>query len=204
MQYVDGGNATTLTTQHGRLATLAQIADALDHAHRKGIVHCDVKPANILVHQDFSRGGAVLIDFGVAHSVAEDMAHRLSRDPARLSLDPARRITRSREQTVDVQASLPYAAPEILVGRMPSATTDEYSLACTAVDLLTGMPPFVTKTPAALMDAHLNQSPPRLSRKIPQIPHAFDSVLAKAMAKDPDHRYETCTEFVDLISRLLR
>jgi serine/threonine-protein kinase len=211
MQYIDGGNATTLHSLDLRLQALAQIAAALDFAHRQGIVHCDVKPANILVHKDFAAGGAVLIDFGVAHSLAEDMAIRLSRDGTqrhslqRLSLDPARRITHQRtEQTTTVQASLPYAAPELLAGRAPCAATDEYALACTAVELITGTVPFVAPTAGALIDAQLHQMPPRMSRQISWLPHAFDSILAKAMAKDPDARYESCSEMVDLITRVLR
>jgi serine/threonine-protein kinase len=144
-------------------------------------VHCDVKPANILVFEDFSRGGAVLIDFGVARSLAEDAHHR----------------------PMHIEASLPYTAPELLHGRTPSAAVDEYALACTAVELLTGAPPFTATTSIALIDDHLNRPVPRYSRQIDWIPHAFDSILAKAMAKDPDMRYGTCTEFVALITRAL-
>lgn len=211
MQYIDGGNAATLHHRDLRLAALTQIAGALDFAHRLGIVHCDVKPTNILVHQNFSQGGAVLIDFGVAHSLAEDMAHRLSRDGAqrhslhRLSLDPAKRITHQRsEHNATVQASLPYAAPELLTGRAPSPATDEYALACTAVELITGAAPFIASTAGALIDAQLHQAPPRLSRSTAGTPRAFDSILAKAMAKDPDARYESCGEMIDLITRVLR
>lgn len=201
MQYIDGGSVDTLHSLELRLRALAQIADALDFAHRNGIVHCDVKPANILVHRHFEEGGAVLIDFGVAHSVAEDMALRLSRDAThRLSLDPARRISRQQhERPVSVQASLPYAAPELLSGRAPSAATDEYALACTAVELITGAVPFVEPTAEALIDAHLYRPPPRISRAISWLPHAFDSILARAMAKDPDLRYESCAELIRAI-----
>lgn len=181
MQLVDGGTVANLTTMRDRLTALAEVADALDHAHVHGIVHCDVKPANILVFEDFSRGGAVLIDFGVARSVAEDARHR----------------------PTHIEASLPYTAPELLHGRIPSAAVDEYALACTAVEILTGAPPFTSTTTIALMDDHLNRPVPRYSRQIDWIPHAFDSILTKAMAKEPDQRYATCTEFVALISRAL-
>ena len=118
MELVDGGTATVLTERKDQLSALAQIADALDYIHQCGIVHCDVKPSNILVSQGLSR--AVLIDFGVAHTVAETVWRR----PAQL------------------EASLPYTAPELLRGRPPSALTDQYALACTAVELLLGAPPF--------------------------------------------------------------
>ncbi|OCB52021.1 protein kinase [Mycobacterium vulneris] len=198
-----GATASTLTGTSERLSTLTQIAGALDYAHRQGIVHCDVKPANILVDQPFSR--AVLIDFGVAHSMAQDVAARLAQDrSARMSLDPARRITRQVFQPhPNIQASLPYSAPELLVGRTPSAATDQYALACTAVELLTGAPPFTADTAVTLIDQQLYSRPPRISQRCNWIPHAADSIIAKAMAKEPDRRHDSCTEFVRLVSEAL-
>lgn len=203
MQYVDGGNVTALPAAN-RWTALAQIAGALDTAHRLGIVHCDVKPTNILVHEDFSVRGAVLIDFGVAHLLAADMAARLSRDSApRMTLDPARRISRQEpDRPGQVQASLAYVAPEILLDRLPSSATDQYSLACTAVELITGSPPFHAETAIAMMDAHLYQVPPRLSHRFGWLPRGFDSILAKALAKDPEARFESCAEFVEALAEL--
>jgi eukaryotic-like serine/threonine-protein kinase len=205
MQFVDGGNASSLHSLDIRLQVLAQIADALDYAHRCGIVHCDVKPTNILVSHYISTCEAILIDFGVAHAVAEDAAQRLARNPAaRLSLDPAKRIShRPVERPSQVRASLPYAAPELLLGHAPSAATDEYALACTAVELLSGAPPFAANTSMALVDAQLHLAPPRISRQISWVPRTFDSILARAMAKNPELRYESCREFVTLIARAL-
>lgn len=179
MQYVDGGSAIALRTTETRLQALRQIAGALDHAHRCGVVHADVKPSNILVHQSFSRGGAVLTDFGVARVLAEDVWARPSR----------------------LMASLPYAAPELLRGRLPQAATDEYALACTALELLTGRPPFVAANPTALVDAHLNLPPPDVSHRVPWLSRSFDVVLARAVAKDPDRRYESCTQMVEHLAR---
>jgi eukaryotic-like serine/threonine-protein kinase len=181
MELVDGGLVTNLDTMTDRLTALAQIADALDHAHRRGIVHCDVKPSNVLVRQDFSSGGGVLIDFGVAHSLAQDAHHR----------------------PTHVEASLPYAAPELLRGRAPSAASDEYALACTAVELLTGRVPYAPTTTMDLIDAHLNRPVPRFAGRVAGMTHAFDSVLAKAMAKDPDHRYTACAELIRMMTRAL-
>ena len=182
MQYVDGGTVMSLTSLDARLAALAQIADALDYIHRCGIVHCDVKPFNILVYQNFSDLGSVLIDFGVAYALAEDHG----KHPQQL------------------QASLPYIAPEVLLGQTPWAATDEYALACTAVEVITGKPPFSVTTPAALVDAQLNRPPPKVSSRVDWVPRAFDTILAKAMAKDPEVRYQSCTQFVSLITRVLR
>lgn len=182
MRYIDGGNATRLGSLDARLEALRQVAAALDHAHHEGVVHSDVKPTNILVHQEFSRGGAVLIDFGVAHILAEDVWHR----------------------PTQVLASLPYAAPELLQGRLPQAATDEYALACTALELLTGAPPFAADNPLALVDAHLHLPPPEVSKQNPGLSRSFDRVVARAIAKDPDRRYPSCTELVREIAETVR
>jgi serine/threonine-protein kinase len=182
MELVDAGTAGSLRGLPEQLAALAQIAGALDYAHELGIVHCDVKPSNILVSLPFLTRGAVLIDFGVAHAVAEDVGHR-----------PAH-----------VEASLPYCAPELLRGHAPSAATDEYALACTAFELITGSPPFTETTSMGLTDEQLHAPPPKVSRKIAWLPHAFDSIMSKALAKGADNRYESCSEFISFIIRVLQ
>jgi len=181
MELIGGGSVAGLTERSDVLAALGHIADALDHGHGKGLVHCDVKPANILLAEDFSVGGAILIDFGVARSLTEDVGHHRTH----------------------VEASLPYTPPEVLRGRPPAPAADEYALACTAVELLTGAPPFMSYTAMALIDDQLNRPVPRYSRRIDWVPRAFDSILAKAMAKDPDIRYSSCAEFVALLTRAL-
>jgi serine/threonine protein kinase len=181
MELIDGGTVAKLQTPVDRLTALTQIADALDYVHRRGLVHCDVKPSNILVSLPLSARGSVLIDFGVAHVMTEEVGRRPSH----------------------IEASLPYSAPELLHGHAPSAATDEYALACTAFELITGSPPFTATTSMGLVDEHLNAPPPKVSRKR-DLPHAFDSIMAKALAKSPDNRYESCSEFVLLISRALQ
>jgi serine/threonine protein kinase len=182
MELVDGGTATALDQLDDRLTAIQQTAAALDHAHQCGVVHCDVKPSNVLVYKHFSQGGAVLIDFGVAYAVSED------------NIKPARPLL----------GSLPYLAPEMLRGRAPSAATDEYALACTAVELITGRPPFVAKTAIGLVDAQLHEPPPYPSRTFGWLPRAFDGVIGKAMAKDPESRYPTCSDFAAAVSRVFR
>ncbi|MEB3023590.1 serine/threonine-protein kinase [[Mycobacterium] crassicus] len=182
MQFIDGGRSARLGTLANRLAALTQIADALDYAHQAGIVHCDVKPANILVADDFPHSPAVLTDFGTAHAVVEDVWRRRQHNP---------------------EVSLPYTAPEILLGKAPSAATDEYALACTAVELLTGAPPFTADNAAELVDAHLRQLPPPLTGMVGSTARAVDLVVERAMAKYPARRYESCTEFVDELSRAI-
>ena len=202
MELLGGGTVNNLPGIPERLTALTQIAGALDHTHRCGIVHCDVKPANILVDQPFSR--AVLIDFGVAHSMAADVAAKLADDHSRMSLDPARRITRQvHRPPPDIQASLPYSAPELLSGRTPLRATDQYALACTTVELLTGSPPFSADTATALIDHQLYSQPPRISQRCNWIPPSADSIITRAMAKDPERRHDSCSEFVSLITEAL-
>jgi serine/threonine-protein kinase len=182
MELIEGGTVSKLQGLASRLIALAEIADALDYAHRRGIVHCDVKPSNILVSQPFSLRGSALIDFGIAHAMAEGVGRR----------------------PVHVEASLPYSAPELLRGHAPSAATDEYALACTAFELLTGSPPFTQTTALGLVNEQLNAPPPKLSHKIDWLPHAFDSIMSKALAKTADNRYESCSEFISVITRAMR
>lgn len=181
MELIGGGCVTKLTARSDVLAALLQIAEALDHTHREGVVHCDVKPTNILVAEDFSVRGAILIDFGVARNVADNVGHR----------------------PTHVEASLPYSAPEVLRGHAATPAADEYALACTVVELLTGTTPFTAYTAMGLIDEHLNSPVPHFSRRIDWMPRAFDSILAKAMAKDPDNRYDSCGEFIGLVIRVL-
>jgi serine/threonine protein kinase len=179
MELVNGGTATALTKKTDQLAALAQIAAALDYTHRSGIVHCDVKPSNILVSQDFNR--AVLTDFGVAYAVSETVGWHPDH----------------------IDASLPYAAPELLRGRPPSALSDQYALSCTAVELLLGAPPFAATTPMELIDAHLSHPVPSFSRETAWVPRMFDTVMSRALAKIPDSRYDSCSELIAQLTRAL-
>jgi serine/threonine-protein kinase len=179
MELVVGGSVAELASMANRIVALSQIADALDYAHNRAVVHCDVKPANILVHSEDCR--AVLVDFGVAYTP----------DDAGQPAEP-------------VEVSLPYSAPELIAGRTPTDATDEYALACTAVELITGSPPFPDDSRMALIDAHLHRPPPRRSAEIPWLPRVFDLIVAKAMAKEPTDRYRSCKEFVALMSRALQ
>lgn len=179
MEVLDGGTSSALPNTETRLNALTQIADALDYTHRSGIVHCDVKPSNILMSQDFCR--AVLTDFGVAYAVSETVGWRATQ----------------------IEASLPYTAPELLRGRPPSALSDQYALACTAVELLIGRPPYTAATWMEMVDAHLNRPVPSFSPKIDWLPRHFDSWLHRALAKIPESRYDSCTELIEQLRRAL-
>ncbi|MFD0360624.1 protein kinase [Nocardia sp. GCM10030253] len=179
MQYVDGSDAAafrgTPLDPRRALHILGQTADALDHAHESGVLHRDVKPANILLTAARTGGDRVLLtDFGIAR--LRDDAHQLTR-------------------TGEFLATLAYAAPEQLSGHSVDHRADQYALGCTLFALLTGEAPFAATNPGAVVAAHLTSPVPQASRVAPHLPGAIDAVIARAMAKDPRARFGDCTEF---------
>ena len=171
MRLVEGTDLKTLIEREGPLALdrtasiIAQVASALDAAHTKGLIHRDVKPANVLI------GGtdhAYLTDFG------------LTKRP-----DQTTGLTK----TGQFMGSVDYAAPEQFEGKPLDARTDVYSLACVAYECLTGTVPYPRDQEAAVMYAHLRDAPPRPSASRPGLPPTVDGVVAKGMAKRPEDRY---------------
>ncbi|MGQ4600430.1 protein kinase domain-containing protein [Nocardia sp. R6R-6] len=180
MQYIDGIDAasvqpTSLPPERA-VQIIKETADALDYAHGNGVLHRDVKPANILLARSGAgRGERVyLTDFGIA---------RLRDDTGHLT------------QTGTFTATLAYASPEQLTGAALDHRSDQYSLACSLFWLFTGTGPFAATNPAAVIQGHLQAAPPALSGARPGLPLALDGVLTKAMAKRPDDRYGSCAEF---------
>lgn len=186
MQYVDGSDAEKETRAH-RMTPLravhivAEVAKALDYAHRRQLLHRDVKPANFLLGPDDER--IFLADFGIARA-----------------LDDATNLT----ATGMVVATIAYAAPESLSGYTVDGRADIYSLGCSLFDLLTQRSPFGNSGGmAATMAAHLNDPPPRATDLVPALPPAIDDVIARAMAKNPDDRYQTARDFAAAAERAI-
>ncbi|WP_336086084.1 protein kinase domain-containing protein [Nocardia sp. SSK8] len=179
MRFVEGADATRLpreTPPEQLLRYVAETADALDYAHRHGVLHRDVKPANILISSpEGGESRALLTDFGIARLVEADT-----------------KLT----ATGTFTATLAYASPEQLSGEVVDARGDQYSLACTLYLLLAGQPPFPATNPAQVIAGHLSQPVPPLSGVRPGLPAALDAVLTRAMAKAREDRFASCREFV--------
>ncbi|MDX6677201.1 MAG: eukaryotic-like serine/threonine-protein kinase [Solirubrobacteraceae bacterium] len=160
------------------LRWLSQAAAGLDVAHAAGIVHRDVKPANLLLD---AQGRLAVADFGIA---------RLADDT-------------QMTQTGQVLGTAAYISPEQAMGQPATAASDRYALAVVAYELLTGSRPFRGGPPTAQALAHAESDPPRPSQASPDLPRAVDAVLLRGLAKDPDERPATATEFVAAIERAL-
>jgi serine/threonine protein kinase len=185
MRLVRGGDLRGRLQREGALAParaagiVSQVASALDAAHGAGLVHRDVKPANILLAGPAGESDYVyLSDFGVS-----------------------KHATRSTNLTRAGQflGTPDYAAPEQGQGVTVNGRADQYALACVAYHLLTGAPPFERKESWAVIMAHQSESPPPVRGRRPELPEAVDRVLARALAKAPDQRYGSCREFASAL-----
>ncbi|WP_405485499.1 protein kinase domain-containing protein [Nocardia sp. NBC_00511] len=178
MRYIDGVDASGLEAANlpprQAIRIVAETARALDFAHRRGVLHRDVKPANILLERVDAEERVFLADFGIA---------RLRDDATKLT------------QTGSFTATLTYASPEQLSGQPLGPQTDQYSLACTLFRLLTGNVPFTAEHPVGIIHGHLSQTPPPVSSLRPGLPSALDAVLARALAKQPQARFDNCVDF---------
>lgn len=189
MRYVPGGDVDALLKQTGPLpaervaAIISGVASALDTAHAAGLVHRDVKPTNMLLDTRVGRPDHVyLSDFGLSKGA--------------LSSADLTGVDR-------FMGTLHYCAPEQIQGRRVDARTDEYALACTAFELLSGRPPFSQEEASAVLYAQLKEPPPRLAPRRADLPAAVDDVLLRALAKAPEERYASCGEFADALRMAL-
>ncbi|MBK9603889.1 MAG: serine/threonine protein kinase [Anaerolineales bacterium] len=179
MEYLAGKDLDRLIKNNGKLPLaqalplIQQIASALDYAHMQGFVHRDIKPSNVLLDSNGTR--AVLTDFGIAkindaHTVMTVTGYMLG--------------------TFD------YIAPEqIQESAHVDGKADIYALGVMVYQMLTGEMPFKHSNPGALLIAHLNQPPPNACDILPDLPHHIAAAIQRAMAKKPDERFATATEF---------
>lgn len=177
MEYVDGITLRDIVKDDGpmpirrAIEVIADSCQALNFSHQHGIIHRDVKPANIMI----SKTGAVkVMDFGIARAVS----------------DAGNSVT----QTAAVIGTAQYLSPEQARGETVDARSDVYSLGCVLYELLTGEPPFVGDSPVAVAYQHVREDPVAPSKHNPEIPPGLDSVVLKALSKNPDNRYQNAAE----------
>ncbi|HJY32836.1 MAG TPA: serine/threonine-protein kinase, partial [Actinomycetota bacterium] len=183
MRYVDSTDLKKLIASEGRLSPeraasiVTQVAGALDAAHSKGLVHRDVKPANVLVAVGSGGDGsdhAYLSDFGLTKRTQE---------------------TSGLTKTGFFMGTIDYVAPEQIGGSGVDGRTDQYALACVLFECLTGRTPYSRDDDAAVLYSHLSEPPPSVTEAVPGLPRAIDAVLAGGMAKEKNDRYSSCLEF---------
>jgi serine/threonine-protein kinase len=183
MRYVEGADLAKVIERRGPLdpaltvATLAPIADALDTAHARGLVHRDVKPSNVLVAGDETGSEHVyLTDFGIAKRYTGPDAGT---------------------PTGEVLGTADYVPPEQIEGLEVDERADVYSLGCVLFECLAGEPPFRRETPVATLLAHVHETAPAVSERRRELPLEIDQVIGRALAKAPAERFETCSELIE-------
>jgi serine/threonine-protein kinase len=192
MRHVSGGDAHSLISQNGPLAPVraaeivSQVASALDAAHAKGLVHRDVKPANMLLDASTGKNRpdhVYLSDFGLT---------KVSMQASALT------------GTGMVLGTLDYISPEQITGRPVNGRTDQYALACAAFELLTGAVPFARDEAMSVMYAQLSEPPPSVTSRRRDLPLAANQVFTRALSKDSANRYESCGGFADALREALQ
>src|SRR5246127_4252576 len=187
MDYVAGTDAARLLRERfpggmpvgEAMAIISAVASALDYAHHRGLLHRDVKPANILVaDSDGQQRRVFLADFGIARRI-----------------DDAAGLTAT-NMTV---GTANYAAPEQLRGEALDGRADQYALACPAFHMRAGAPPYEDSNPAVVISQHVNAPPPSIGARRPDLA-GLDPVFAVAMAKAPSGRFRSCQEFAERLS----
>jgi len=189
MEYIEGETLAGRLTKGSlpvdqALRFAVQIADALDKAHRQGLVHRDLKPGNIML----TASGAKLLDFGLAKLVqtgsGSAATHLTALPTAEKDLTAAGAII----------GTLQYMAPEQLEGREPDARTDLFAFGAVLYEMLTGKRAFAGKSQASLIASIIHTEPPPISSLLPVSPASLDRLVRRCLAKDPDDRWQTARD----------
>jgi serine/threonine-protein kinase len=186
MEYVEGQTLRDLLRNGQRLlpTRALEITDgvlaALDYSHRNGIIHRDVKPANVMLD---STGQVKVMDFGIARAVADSGA--------------------TMTQTANVLGTAQYLSPEQARGEVVDARSDLYSTGCLLYELLANRPPFQGESPVAVAYQHVRENPIPPSTINPDVTPEMDAIVMKALAKNPDNRYQSAAEMQSDIQRAL-
>ncbi|MCL2779939.1 MAG: Stk1 family PASTA domain-containing Ser/Thr kinase [Actinomycetia bacterium] len=186
MEYVQGRTLRDVLRAEGRLPVqramevVADICGALDYSHRMGIVHRDIKPGNVMIT---TTGAVKVMDFGIARALSNDAAT----------------VT----QTAAVIGTAQYLSPEQARGEPVDARSDVYSVGCLLFELVTGHPPFQGDSPVAVAYQHVRETPALPSATNPEVSRALDSIVMKALAKNPLNRYQSAGEMRSDLLRAL-
>lgn len=182
MEHVPGKDMKSLLRQRGRFSIedairlMVQACAGIGYAHRAGLVHCDVKPHNMIVTPDKR---LKVTDFGIARALATIMPG---------------------ERSDMVWGSPQYFSPEQAAGEAPSPASDVYSLGVVLYEMLSGTPPFTASTPEEMARLHVNAKPIPISEYVPDIPTALEEIIMKVLSKEPSARYRTA----DQLGRVLQ
>ncbi|MGB8961721.1 MAG: Stk1 family PASTA domain-containing Ser/Thr kinase [Pseudonocardiaceae bacterium] len=185
MEYVEGRTLRDIVKTEGpmdeqrAMETMADICAALDFSHRNGIIHRDVKPANVMIN---NVGAVKVMDFGIARALADGQG-----------------VT----QTAAVVGTAQYLSPEQARGELVDARSDVYAAGCVLYELITGEPPFTGDSPVAVAYQHVREDPIPPSRQNPDVSAALDAVVLKAMSKNPANRYQSAAEMRTDLVRVL-
>jgi eukaryotic-like serine/threonine-protein kinase len=185
MEFVEGRTLRDIVKTEGPMGeqrameTMADVCAALDFSHRNGIIHRDVKPANVMIT---TAGAVKVMDFGIARALADGQG-----------------VT----QTAAVIGTAQYLSPEQARGEQVDARSDVYAAGCVLYELITGDPPFTGDSPVAVAYQHVREDPIPPSHQNPEVSAAVDAVVLKAMSKNPANRYQSAAEMRSDLIRVL-